>query len=172
MLKIIGCILILGASTFGGFFYSEAFKHRLKQLNEVERSIYQLQNEIIYTHTPIPEALENVSIKGIKPISQIFYEISQELSSNKHDSVQEAFKYIFDKRRKSINLKNCDIDVILDLSKCLGESDINGQVSMFSLTDENIKKLIIEAEINMKKNVKMYRSLGFCIGAVVILMLI
>ena len=91
MLKIIGCILILGASTFGGFFYSEAFKHRLKQLNEVERSIYQLQNEIIYTHTPIPEALENVSIKGIKPISQIFYEISQELSSNKHDSVQEAF---------------------------------------------------------------------------------
>lgn len=172
MLKIIGCILIIGASTFGGFFYSEAFKHRLRQLQEVERAIYQLENEIIYTHTPIPEALKNVSAKGIKPISEIFFEISKELSSNKYDSVQNAFKYIFDRCKRDIYLKNCDIEAILDLSKCLGESDINGQVSMFSLTRENIKKLIAEAEINMKKNVKMYRYLGFCIGAVITLMLI
>lgn len=172
MLKIIGCILILGASTLGGFLYSEMFRLRVKQLYEIERSIFQLENEIIYTHTPIPEALKNIAVKGNKPISDIFMMISEELYSNKYDSVYEAFKYAFDETKKDNNLKVQDINTILDLAKSLGESDINGQVTMFSLTIENIKKLIKEAEITMKKNVKMYRYLGFCIGAVIVIMLI
>lgn len=172
MLKAIGCILILGASTLGGFLCSEAFKLRVRQLNEIERSIYQLENEIIYTHTAIPEALKNVADKGVKPISDIFQMISSELYSNKYDSVYEVFKYAFEETKKDNNLKQQDVNVILDLAKSLGESDINGQVTMFSLTIENIKKLIKEAEITMKKNVKMYRYFGFCIGAVIVIMLI
>lgn len=172
MLKLIGSLLILGASTLGGFLYSEMFRLRVKQLYEIERAVYQLENEIIYTHTAIPEALKNVADKGSKPISDIFKMISDELCSNKYDNVFDAFKYAFEETYKDNNLKDQDIGVILDLAKSLGESDIDGQVTMFSLTIENIKKLINEAEITMKKNVKMYRYLGFCIGAVIVIMLI
>lgn len=43
---------------------------------------------------------------------------------------------------------------------------------MFSLTLENLKKQIIEAEVSMKKNVKMYRYLGFTLGMIIIIMFI
>ena len=171
MLKLIGSILIIAASTIGGFIYAQSFISRVKELNEIERCIYQLQNEIVYTHTPLPEALINVAIKAKEPIADIFNKTSKKLSSNMYDNVYEAFKNTF-KESTDLNLKNEDINLILDLSKSLGESDINGQINIFSLTMENLKKIIAEAEITMKKNVKMYRYLGFGIGAMIVIMLI
>jgi stage III sporulation protein AB len=60
----------------------------------------------------------------------------------------------------------------LDLAKSLGESDIDGQVNIFLFTINNLKKVISDAEISMKKNVKMFRYLGFSIGAMIVIMLI
>lgn len=171
MLKLIGSIVIIAASTLGGFIYAQSFINRVKELNEMERCIYQLQNEIVYTHTPLPEALTNVAAKAKEPIAGIFNKTSQELETNIYDNVYETFKNAF-KENNNLNLKNEDINLILDLSKSLGESDITGQINIFSLTMENLKKIIAQAEITMKKNVKMYRYLGFGIGAMIVIMLI
>jgi len=171
VLKIIGSILIIIASTFGGFMYAQCFVNRVKELNEIERCIYQLQNEIVYTHTPLPEALVNVAVKSKEPIADIFNRSSHKLKSNRYDNVYEAFKEAF-RENSNLNLKEEDINLMLDLSKSLGESDITGQINIFSLTIENLKKIIAQAEITMKKNVKMYRYLGFGIGAMIVIMLI
>ncbi len=81
-------------------------------------------------------------------------------------------KMRFLKQREILNLKDEDIDVILDLSKSLGESDIEGQKAVFSLTIEDMKKQIKISESILKKNLKMYRCLGFSVGAVIVILLI
>ena len=50
MIKTIGCVVILVASTMAGFIYSERLKYRVFQLKEIQRAVYQLQNEITYVH--------------------------------------------------------------------------------------------------------------------------
>jgi stage III sporulation protein AB len=170
MIKTIGCLLILAASTFGGFAYADSFKKRVKQLNEVERAIDQLQNEIEYTYTPLPEALHNVSEKCEEPINEIFSKASQILYSNEADSVYDAFKKCF--KDSNININKEDIDVILDLSKSLGESNIEGHKKIFLLAKSNLKKRISIAEDSMNKNVKMYRYLGFSLGSMIVIVLI
>jgi stage III sporulation protein AB len=171
MLKLIGSSLVIVASTIGGIIYAQSYVYRVRELNEVQRCICELENEIVYTHTPLPEALINISNRSKKPISEIFRKISMELSSNNHDSVYEAFRDIFEKS-KNIYLKTDDINIVLDLAKSLGESDIDGQVNIFLFTINNLKKAISDAEISMKKNVKMFRYLGFSIGAMIVIMLI
>ena len=170
MIKTIGCILIVAASTFGGFAYADGFKRRVKQLNEVERAINQLQNEIEYTYTPLPEALHNVSEKCEPPINEIFSKASQALYSNEVESVYDAFKKCLED--SNININKEDMNVILDLSKSLGESDIEGHKKIFSLSKSNLKKRISIAEDSMNKNVKMYRYLGFSLGAMLVIVLI
>ena len=172
MIKIIGSLLIISGTTILGFILSENLKKRVKELRELERTIYQLQNEILYTHTPIPEALKIISKKGIKPISEILLKVSEELMSNNYDSIYDAFFYVFKHMKDKVNLKDEDITEVLDFTRSLGESDINGQVKMFSLTLINLKKRIDEAELAMKKNVKMYRYLGFAFGAMIVILLI
>lgn len=172
MLKLLGSSIVIISSTFGGIIYAQSYVYRVKELNEITRCIGQLQNEIVYTHTPLPEALLNISHTGKKPIADIFRKISVELSSNLHDSVYGAFSKIFENSNKNLYLKTEDINIILDLAKSLGESDIDGQVNIFLFTINNLKKIIGEADIAMKKNVKMFRFLGFGVGAMIVIMLI
>ncbi len=74
--------------------------------------------------------------------------------------------------KSKLYLNSDDINVILDLSKTLGESDIQGQNSIFSLTISNLKKQIKISEEFMNKNIKMYRYLGFSFGAMLVIALI
>ena len=116
------------------------------------------------------EALDN--IKSKYPIRYIFEHASDSLISNKADSVYEAMKDAIDTNINKLNIKKEDYEIILDLSKSLGESDINGQKSVFNLTIENIKKQINEADEIMKKNVKLFRYLGFTMGAMLVILIV
>lgn len=171
MIKILGCILILLSSTAAGFIYGNNYKKRVYQLNEIQRSLYQIQNEMEYNHTTLPDIFYNVSRKSKAPIDSLFNEISILLCSNEVDDVYGAFNSVF-KNNNSINLNKEDIDLILDLSKSLGECNIEGQKKIFLLAQENLKKQIANAEIKMNKNLKMYRYLGFSIGAMLTIILI
>jgi len=172
ILKVIGCILILSASTTAGFLYSDNFKKRVSQLNEIQRCLHQLQNEILYTYTPLTESFYNVSIKSKYPIKYIFENASEALITNKANSVYEAVKSAIQDNINKFNIKKEDIDILIDLSKTLGESDIEGQKSVFNLTIDNIKKQINEADEIMKKNVKLFRYLGFTMGAMLVILIV
>lgn len=172
MLKFLGSSIVILFSTLAGIIYAQSYVYRVKELNEMARCVCQLQNEIVYTHTPLPEALLNISRTGKKPIADIFKKISIKLSSNLYDNVYDVFREIFDSNKKNLYLKPEDVNVVLDLAKSLGESDIDGQVNIFLFTVNNLKKIINDADIAMKKNVKMFRYLGFSVGAMIVIMLI
>jgi stage III sporulation protein AB len=172
MIKTLGCLLILGASSVAGYVYGESYKKRVQQLNELERAINQLQSEIEYTYTPLPDALKNVSLKSRGPLGDIFKHAAHLLHSNEVETVFEAFSRCFKNVGTSLNLNKEDINIILDLSKTLGESDIDGHKKIFSLAVNNLRKRIKEAEILMGKNVKMYRYLGFSVGAMIVIVLL
>lgn len=172
MIKIIGCVVIVLASTLAGFIYSERLKYRVIQLNEIQRAMYQLQNEITYVHALLPDAFKSIAEKSKEPIKELFNKTSELLSNNEYENVYEAMKASVNLTKDKLYLNSDDIDVILDLSKTLGESDIQGQNSMFSLTTSNLKKQIKISEEFMNKNIKMYRCLGFSFGAMIVIVLI
>lgn len=172
MLKLLGCIIILGASSAAGFIYGESFKKRAVDLNELQRIIYLLQSEIEYINNPIPRALREISKKTINPFSLIFNDISELLFKNEVESVYDAFRIIFNNSNYHLNLNKEDISILFDLSKSLGDSDLSGQRKMFEFTLESIKKQIILAEELMYKNLKVYRYLGVTLGSMVVIMLI
>lgn len=172
MLKLLGALFIIFGSTASGFVYSEKFRKRTQQLNEFLRCLYQLQNEIIYTHTDLPEGLRNLSKISIFPIGRFFKEVSELLEKNEVDTVFDAFMQGFQIEKDEIFLEKEDIEVIMNFSKTLGESDIEAHKKIFSLAVENLKKQTQISENIMHKNVKMYRSLGFSMGAALIILLL
>ena len=172
MIKIIACAVIIGASSMVGFIYSEKLKYRVYQLNEIHRAIHQLQNEITYVHALLPDAFKSIAYKSVEPIKELFTRTSELLVNNEYENVYEAMNSAINSMKSKLNLNVDDINVILDLSKTLGESDIEGQNNIFTLTIENIKKQIVISEEFMRKNIKMYRYLGFSFGAMLVIALI
>ncbi|WP_017415705.1 stage III sporulation protein SpoIIIAB [Clostridium tunisiense] len=172
MIKILGILLILISSTVVGFMYGEGMKKRVKELNELLRGVYILKNEINYMHSLLPEALMKVSEKCTGTIKKIFVDASKILLSNEEVDVYTSFKKSIDINKSNINLTKEDLSIFLDLSKSLGELDVDGHNDIFSLVTENLNKAIIGAESNLEKSIKMYRYLGFSFGAMIAIVLI
>lgn len=167
MLKIIAIAIIFLSSTYIGFYYGESFKKRSKQLNSILKSVMFLNNEVMYSNTPLPEALKYISIKVDPPISDILSKVASRLEVGESMSVYDAFKDEYTNSKQNFNLNDEDSGIIKDFLKGLGESGVYGQDKLFNLTIENMKINCKYAEELAKKNSKMYRAIGVCIGAMI-----
>ncbi|NLL31344.1 MAG: stage III sporulation protein AB [Clostridiales bacterium] len=172
MLKVISCAVIFLSCTYIGFYYGEVYKRRSIQLNNVLKATLFLNNEVIYANTPMPEALKYISYKVDSPIRDILVKVSEKLLLGESNSIYESFKEEYKNMSSDFRLNKEDLRVIKDFLKSLGESGVYGQDKLFNLTIENLKINCGSAEEIAKKNVKMYRSLGICIGAMIVIFLI
>ncbi|WP_139904269.1 stage III sporulation protein SpoIIIAB [Clostridium thermarum] len=172
MIKIFGAVLIVLASTLLGFIFAENARKRLVQLREIQSALIQLQNEIFFTRTTLPDACDSVAGKSKYPINIIFERVSKQLKSNGSNSVYDAFLSALSEEVEENCLTKEDKEILLDLAKALGESDLDGHKKVFSLSEHNLKTIIQTLEGNVDKNVKMYRFLGFSLGAAVAIILI
>lgn len=167
--KITGMAMVITASTFIGFIAGDKFKKRVYQLNEIERAITLLQNEIIYTQSILPEVMDKVAEKIEAPVNLVFLNIAEELYSHSVNSVYDAFKNAIMKCENSLTLKDEDKRTLLDLGKTLGYGSIEGHKNIFNLTLDNLKRLEKDAVVEMNKNLRLYRYLGFSFGALVLI---
>ena len=65
-----------------------------------------------------------------------------------------------------------DKKTLNNLSKLLGETDIDGQISQIEITKEYLDKQIEKADEDKKKSEKMYKTLGMIIGIGIVIVLV
>lgn len=171
-IKILGCICIVFGTTLWGFRHSESLERRVKQLKQLQLLILNLQSEVMYLYSPLPEAFENIAIKSNDEIGLIFKKVSEILQLNQVDSVYEAFRIVVNEEKYRLDLYEEDYAVILTLSKNLGDLDRDSQENIFNLSDITLKQHIKSAEEKAEKNKKLYRYLGFSLGAIIVIIIV
>jgi len=172
MLKLIFIISILIISTYIGFAYGETFRRRQDQLKEILKALTILENDIVYGATPLPEALENLSNMVRKPLNNFIIAITNRLIKGDVESVYEGVLEEFNLFESEFYLYDEDKKIMEDFFKSLGASGVYGQEKIFSLAIEGVKINLRDADESAKKNVKLYRYLGACLGAMIIIFII
>lgn len=172
MLKLILAIFIFIISTYIGFSYGETFKKRHEQLKEILKALTILENDIVYGTTPLPEALENLSHKVCKPLSNFIESVVNRLLKGNVESVYEAVLEEFKLLENEFYLESDDRKIMADFFKSLGESGVYGQEKIFLLAIEGVKINLSDADESAKKNTKLYRYLGVCLGVMIIIFII
>ncbi|AOR23916.1 stage III sporulation protein SpoIIIAB [Clostridium taeniosporum] len=172
MLKLIFIFMLFLTTSYIGFSYGETFRKRYDELKEILKVLIILQNEILYGSTPLPEALSNIEKNTIKPLKTLIGNVNKKLYDGEADSVYSAFKSEYILLENDFYLLDSDKNFLKDFIKSLGESGLYGQEKIFNLVIENIRNNIKEAEEESKKNIKVYRYLGICIGAMITIFLI
>lgn len=172
MLKLIIIFMLFFIASYIGFLYGETFRKRYEELKEVLKILIILQNEILYGSTPLPEALSNIEKKTTKPLKTLISNVNKKLYAGEAESVYSAFKDEYISLENYFYLSESDKNFLIDFIKSLGESGLYGQEKIFNLVIENIKSNLKDAEEETKKNIKVYRYLGICIGAMITIFLI
>ena len=125
------------------------------------------KTKIKFTYEPLPEIFRQIS-GAIKPnIGSIFKIASYNMN---FFSAGDAWNKAIDTDILNINLE--DKNVLKNLSKLLGATDLEGQLSQIEMTSNFLDEQIKKAEKEREKNESMYRKLGMIIGLGIVIILI
>lgn len=172
MFKIIALAIIVLGCTYIGFYYGENLRRRNRQLEEILKGVLFLNNEVIYSHTPIPDALNYVSYKVSNPLNTLLLNVSKKLMLGESVSLYHAVTEEYQGMKNQFFIQEDDKRILIDFCQSLGESGVYGQDRIFTLTIENLKSNCKEAATIAAKNIKMYRALGVCTGVMIAIVLL
>ena len=165
VIKIIILLGIFILSIYIGMLISNKYTDRAEELKNIKSALNIFETKIRYTYETIPEAFKEISKQfDGKKVGELFKTAVEELKEN---TAGMAWKNAIEKTNLSINME--DKNVIEDLSKTLGSTDIQGQISQIELTQNFLDKQIENAEIEKSKNAKMYKTLGGIVGLMIVI---
>ena len=158
--------LILVSSSINGKYLSKKYVYRLEELEEMKNSLNILKTKIKFTYEPIPDIFEEISKNTNKNIGNIFL-----LAKEKMEKMPASKAWEIAVEKIECNLKKEDKKTIKLLSKLLGRTDIEGQISQIEITEVFLNTQIKEAEEEKLKNVKLYTRLGTVMGLTIVIIL-
>lgn len=168
IIKYIFIILIFMISILIGNTLSLKYKDRVSELKEFKSALNLLKAKIKYTYEPIPEIFIEISKKCNNTIGPVF-KIARE--KMRVATAGEAWQSTI-RENNFLNINKEDKKVLIGLSKLLGKTNKDGQISEIELTEHFLDMQIEKAEDERKKNEKMYKTLGGIVGGALVIILI
>ena len=171
ILKIGGCLFILFSSVVLGVYYSFKTEYRISDLLEMKKAFTLLMAEIQFNLSPLAEAMKNVSSKVKNPVNKIFKEFSDKLGDCDKNA-EELWKCVLLENLKYSYFEKEDIESFISFGKTLGYLDVKQQSNNIEMALSYIELKTSELFEKSQKDKKMYRSLGFFGGVVIMVILI
>ena len=145
---------------------SRKYEERVKQLKEFKNALNMFKTKIKFTYEPIPEIFEQISKQIETNTGKIFKLASCNMEVL---TAGDAWNMAVDTNILSINDE--DRNILKNLSKLLGQTDLEGQINQIELTSRFLDEQIEKAEKERLKSEKMYRTLGMVIGLAIVIIL-
>ena len=165
MIKASALSLILLICTLSGFFKTYSLKRRVKELETLSRYIEKIMLEIRFSMKPIPVILERIGNVSLPLLNEILY-------IDKNNTMKDIYCKAKQITKNQMFLINDDWAVIDIFFPALGNSDLEGQLSLCENTLILLEKQIKQAETINNKYSKMYSSTGFLIGLFIVIIFI
>lgn len=119
VLKYILIIFLIGIFSYLGNWYSRKYINREKELEKLKSVFNILETKIQFTYKPLPDIFMEIAKSDVNNITEIFRNASNDMKEN---SLQEAWENAV--KNSKTNLNREDIEILLDVGKILGSTDI------------------------------------------------
>ncbi|MCR4442221.1 MAG: stage III sporulation protein AB [Peptococcaceae bacterium] len=172
MFKMIGALLVIGGCGYGGLSIARGYRLRAEVLRSLQNGLNLLEAEISYGSTPLPLALERVGEKLGRESSLVFSYAAQAFHLHGGATAGEAWEEGVKKLAQNVSLSLEDISILQSFGQGLGNSAKNEQLKNIALAREQLFMAEKEACLARERYERMWRYLGFCLGAAIVLALI
>lgn len=171
MLKWVGMLLTIGATSGAGFWMGSRLNERRRLLKAWIAILEILKSAIGYQEL-LPEIFQKLAVTGEESgFDAAFKDLAEQIAFGSEYSVTEMWNQMI-ARPEFGELQPTDKDAIKELGLFLGSSDRTDQAAKISICQEKLKLNLIHAEEDCDKRIGIYRYLGFASGALVVLLLV
>lgn len=149
-----------------GLLKSQKYVYRVEELQEFKNALNMFKTKIKFTYEPIPDIFKEISNNSNKNIGRIFKKAEEKMEKTTADVAWEQAV-----EETNNNLKEEDKNVLKMLSKLLGQTDTDGQISQIEITENFLEGQIKDAMEAKQKNERLYTRLGTIVGLAIVIVL-
>lgn len=166
-IKIIIYSFIFLSCSLIGILISKKYVNRVNELREFKNALNMFKTKIRYTYEPLPQIFAEISENIDSNISTVF-----RTASDKMDICAAGEAWNLALKLEELSIDEEDINILRNMSKLLGKTDLQGQLNQIEMTSDFLDKQIRKAENQKDKSEKMYRTLGMLVGMAIVIILI
>lgn len=172
MLSLIGAVLIIGGCGCAGLKIGGVYQKRADTLRILRNGLNLLETEISYAAEPLPKAMSRVSEKLSGENRILFSRAAELMQSNQGCLVSEAWSAGIKALATEVPLSAEESSILSLFGQGLGNSSREEQLKNIALAREQLLLAEGFAQDAKDKNKKMWQYFGFCLGAVIALLLV
>jgi stage III sporulation protein AB len=171
MIKLLGALLVLVASTATGFAFAAKVAKRPLQIRELRMCLSLLRTEIDYGSRLLTEAFSRIAETGEGPVRKLFGKVADRLKEADGLSVSECLRETLDAHWEETSLGREEKQVLLRLGEVLGASSRPDQLHHLEMAERHLAAEEDKARDERDRFVKMYRTVGILAGALLVILL-
>ena len=170
--KVVGGLLILGATSYAGWQVGGNYARRPAELRDLQTALAVLQTEVEYGATPLPEALRSAAAAAGPAVAPLFARTAERLAAGGGITPGDAMRSILDAGLEGAVLRPEDLEVMRALAGVLGASGREDQVRHLALARERLVALAARAAEERSRYEKLARYVGVLSGTALVLILL
>jgi len=167
MIKVIGAVLILGASGSFAICKAAQFFRQLGQLRQMLGAIEIIKCELNYTLRPLPQLCRHAAKRVSGAVSVFFLNYAHLLDSGlpRTKATQKAFE-----ETRGLSLPPDAQMAVLELCTTIGRYDLDGENRMLQLSGQRLRSAIERFDSEKRPMAKSYAVLGFTTGLALVIL--
>jgi stage III sporulation protein AB len=164
MIKLLGALFILFAGVMIGRIQANRLRDRPIQIGRFVRLLTQLETEISYGFTPLPNALIKLGKQSAEPHASFLTEAGNQLMQG-DQAVMDVWRLSLQWIWPQTAMRAGEKEILLGLGLTLGATDREDQIKHLRLAAKQLEVMEFEAAEDRRKFEKMWKSLGLLGGA-------
>lgn len=172
MFKVFGALLVIGGCGYGGFSIGRRYRLRTETLCGLQNGLNLLETEISYSSTPLPLALYRTGEKLSHGSAALFLHAARLLLSKEVVNAGKAWEEGIKALQQHIPVLKEEVNILTVFGQSLGNSAKQEQLKNIEITREQLRIIEKQALEDKLKYERMWQYLGFCLGAVIVLILL
>ncbi len=165
MLRVLGGILLVGASSLIGFCLHRRLALRVRLLGELENAFSMLETEIVFLQTPLLQAVGSVAVAANNSVFRNF-----------EAALADGLTPVAAMRQSLLKSGTClttaDGDVLVYASEILGKSDAPMQSDYIQSVKKRLSEQRKQAVHTLQTTGRLYLSAGVLGGLLAVLLLL
>lgn len=167
MLNFICFVTVSSCGTLIGLELKRKISIRIKSLTMFRDFFREMKSMISYSGSALNDIL--FEMKNMHTDNNFIIQCSEKTLQS---PFKWAWKQTINELKSELCLNSNDVKYLCETAEKLGKSDIDSELNLLELINSQLSDMIVEAEIKLKSDGKIYAALGSSCGIIVALLLI
>lgn len=169
MLRLVGAVLLAAGPAVAGFHAAGRLARRPRLLRELTAALEQMEREISFRLTPLPELFDRLSREYNGPVGTLFACCARNMEDLGRRTLSQIWRQAL--AEAALDLEGRGLRALEELGEVLGRYDGDGLRDTLRQTCGELSAAAAEAEEERERKERMDQVLGLTTGALLVILL-